>query len=48
MFGTKKGAVAPAMVKGPTMPTNTPKGKSAMQKLGQTGKPASASGKKAK
>jgi hypothetical protein len=48
MFGTKKGAVAPALVKGPTMAKGTPKGKSAMQKLGQTGKPASASGKKAK
>lgn len=48
MFGTKKGGVAPAMVKGPIMPKGTPKGKSAMQKLGQTGKPASASGKKAK
>jgi len=48
MFGTKKGAVAPALVKGPTMPTAKPKGKAGMQKLGETGKPASASGKKAK
>jgi hypothetical protein len=48
MFGTKKGAVAPALVKGPVMATAKPKGKAGMQKLGQTGKPASASGKKAK
>lgn len=48
MFGTKKGAVAPALVRGPIMPKGTPKGKSAMQKLGDVGKPASASGKKAK
>jgi hypothetical protein len=48
MFGTKKGAVAPALVKGPTMSTAKPKGKAGMQKLGEAGKPASASGKKAK
>ena len=48
MFGTKKGAVAPALVKGPIMAEGTPKGKSAMQKLGDVGKSASASGKKAK
>lgn len=48
MFGTKKGRVAPALVKGPTMPTNTPKGKAGMQKLGVAGKAASASGKKVK
>jgi len=46
MFGVKKGKVAPAPVKGPIKPTGTPKGKSAMQKLGETGKPASAGGKK--
>jgi hypothetical protein len=48
MFGTKKGAVAPALVKGPTMATAKPKGKAGMQKLGDVGKSASASGKKAK
>jgi hypothetical protein len=48
MFGTKKGAVAPALVKGPTMAKGTPKGKAGMQKLGDVGKAASASGKKAK
>jgi hypothetical protein len=48
MFGTKKGAVAPALVKGPTMATGKPKGKAGMQKLGDVGKSASASGKKAK
>lgn len=48
MFGTKKGAVAPAPLKGPTMAKGTPKGKAGMQKLGETGKPASASGRKAK
>ncbi len=48
MFGTKKGKVAPAPVKGPTMPTGTPKGKAGMQKLGEVGKAASASGKKVK
>jgi hypothetical protein len=30
------------------MPTNTPKGKAGMQKLGETGKAASAGGKKVK
>ena len=48
MFGTKKGAVAKAMLLGPIMGKKSAKGKSAMQKLGETGKPASAAGKKAK
>jgi hypothetical protein len=48
MFGTKKGAVAPASVKGPVMGKMSAAGKSAMQKLGMPGKPASAGGKKAK
>jgi hypothetical protein len=48
MFGTKKGAGAPASVKGPVMGKMSAAGKSAMQKLGITGKPASAAGKKAK
>lgn len=48
MFGTKKGKVAPAPVKGPIKPKGSAKGKSAMQKLGTTGKPASAGGKKVK
>lgn len=46
MFGTKKGKVAPAPVKGPIKPTGTPKGKAAMQNTGKPGKPASAGGKK--
>jgi hypothetical protein len=48
MFGTKKGAVAPAPVKGPVMGKMSAMGKSAMQKIGGPGKPASAGGKKAK
>ena len=48
MFGTKKGAVAPALVKGPVIGKMSAMGKSAMQKLGAPGKPASAGGKKAK
>lgn len=48
MFGTKKGAVAPALVKGPVMDNKSPKGKAGMQKLGGPGKAASAGGKKAK
>jgi hypothetical protein len=48
MFGTKKGKVAPASYKGPIKPTGTPKGKAGMQKLGETGKAASAGGKKVK
>jgi hypothetical protein len=48
MFGTKKGAVAPAPVKGPTMGKMAAKGKAGMQKLGDVGKAASAAGKKAK
>jgi hypothetical protein len=48
MFGTKKGAVAPAPVKGPVMGKMSATGKAEMQKLGITGKPASAAGKKAK
>ena len=46
MFGTKKGKVAPALVKGPVQGKASAKGKSAMQKLGETGKPAKAGGKK--
>ena len=48
MFGTKKGAVAKAPVLGPIMGKMSASGKSAMQKLGVVGKPASAAGKKAK
>ena len=48
MFGTKKGAVAKAMLLAPIMGKKSAKGKSAEQKLGTTGKPASAAGKKAK
>lgn len=48
MFGTKKGKVAPASVLGPKKGKGSAKGKSAMQKLGETGKPASAGGKKVK
>ena len=48
MFGTKKGAVAPAPVKGPVMGSKSANGKAGMQKLGGPGKPASAAGKKAK
>lgn len=48
MFGVKKGAVAKALVLGPKMGKKSAQGKSAMQKLGETGKPASAAGKKAK
>lgn len=46
MFGTKKGKVAPAPVKGPVQGASSASGKSAMQKLGETGKPAKAGGKK--
>lgn len=48
MFGTKKGAVAKALVLGPIMGKKSASGKAGMQKLGTTGKPASAAGKKAK
>ena len=48
MFGTKKGAVAKALVLAPIMGKKSAQGKSAMQKLGFAGKPASAAGKKAK
>jgi hypothetical protein len=48
MFGTKKGAVAKAMLLAPIMGKKSAKGKSAEQKIGFAGKPASASGKKAK
>lgn len=48
MFGTKKGAVAPAPVLGPLMGKKSAKGKAGMQDLGEAGKAASASGKKAK
>jgi hypothetical protein len=48
MFGTKKGAVAPAPVKGPVMGKMKAMGKAAMVHLGGPGKPASAGGKKAK
>lgn len=48
MFGTKKGKVAPAPVLGPKKGKGSAKGKSAMQKIGETGKPASAGGKKVK
>ena len=48
MFGTKKGAVAKAMLLAPIMGKKSASGKAGMQNLGQTGKPASASGKKAK
>ena len=48
MFGVKKGAVAKALVLGPIMGKKSAKGKSAEQKIGFAGKPASASGKKAK
>lgn len=51
MFGTKKGAVAKAMVLGPKMPSSQElrvEGKSGDRKLGFAGKPASAAGKKAK
>jgi ribulose 1,5-bisphosphate synthetase/thiazole synthase len=48
MFGVKKGAVASAPVLGPIMGKMSASGKSAMQKIGVVGKPASAGGKKAK
>ena len=48
MFGIKKGAVAKALVLGPIMGKKYASGKAGMQKLGEVGKPASASGKKAK
>jgi ribulose 1,5-bisphosphate synthetase/thiazole synthase len=48
MFGIKKGAVAKAPVLGPIMGKMSASGKSAMQKIGGPGKPASAGGKKAK
>ena len=46
MFGVKKGKVAPAPVLGPKKGASSASGKGAMQKLGETGKPASAGGKK--
>jgi hypothetical protein len=46
MFGTKKGKVAPASVLGPKKGKGSAKGKAGMQKLGETGKAASAGGKK--
>jgi hypothetical protein len=48
MFGTKKGAVAKALVLAPIMGKKSAKGKAGMQKLGISGKSASAAGKKAK
>ena len=51
MFGTKKGAVAKALVLAPTMPDSKAlrvEGKSADRKLGIVGKAASAAGTKAK
>lgn len=48
MFGTKKGKVAPAPVLGPKKGKGSAKGKAGMQKLGETGKAASAGGKKVK
>jgi hypothetical protein len=48
MFGTKKGAVAPAPVLGPVMGKMAAKGKNAMRIFGTNGKAASAAGKKAK
>jgi len=48
MFGTKKGAVAKALVLAPTTGKTSAKGKNAMRIFGTNGKPASAAGKKAK
>jgi len=51
MFGTKKGAVAKAMLLGPKTPSSQElkiKGKSGDHRQGGPGKPASASGMKAK
>lgn len=48
MFGVKKGKVAPAPVLGPKQGSTSARGKAAMQKFGETGKAASASGKKVK
>jgi hypothetical protein len=48
MFGTKKGAVAKALVLAPIMGKKSAKGKSAMVNFGTNGKAATASGKKAK
>lgn len=48
MFGIKKGAVAPAPVKGPVMGKMAAKGKAAMQNFGGPGKPATGGGTKAK
>lgn len=48
MFGTKKGGVAKAMVKGPQHGAKSASGKNAKQHTGQVGKPASAGGKKVK
>lgn len=51
MFGTKKGAVAKAMLLGPKQPSSAElkvKGMSGDHRQGGPGKPASASGKKAK
>lgn len=48
MFGTKKGGVAKAMVKGPQSGGKSASGKNGMQNPGGPGKPASANGKKVK
>lgn len=48
MFKTKKGGVAKAPVRGPIMGKKTGVKASGASKLGETGKPAKASGVKAK